>query len=75
MRPHVLALRGEIQCFADAREGIVVGDTAGVARINGSPQPREFRLVLLFLALQRPQRGPDHFAWRSRSVRSQPSSG
>ncbi len=48
--------------FTDAREYIAFGNAAGITRVNGRSQAGKFRLVLLFLALQRPQRGAYHFA-------------
>ena len=60
-RRHVLTMRGEMKHVSDAREGIALGDAAGVALIDGSAQACKFRLVLLFLALQCAQRRTDHF--------------
>jgi hypothetical protein len=47
--------------FTDACEYITLRDPAGVAVVDGRSQPGKFGLILLFLALQRPQRGTDYF--------------
>ena len=60
-RRHGLTMRGEMKRGSDAREGIAFGEAAGVALVDSSAQACKFRLVLLFLALQRAQRRADHF--------------
>lgn len=53
---------GMLQCTPYPLERISLGDSAGVAFINGGPQSGKLRLKLLFLPLQGPQRRADDLA-------------
>jgi hypothetical protein len=45
---------GKVECFADPRKHVALGDTTGVTFIKGSSQSREFRLKSPLFALQGP---------------------
>lgn len=48
--PRLARRRGKLQVFSDTRKHVTLGNTAGVAFINGGAQLGELCLVLLFFA-------------------------
>ena len=46
----------KVQCFADPRKDVALGDPTGIAFINGRAQSGQLRFVLVFLVPQCPQR-------------------
>jgi hypothetical protein len=60
---HSLARRSrKVERFANTREHVTLDETTGVTLVNGITQGFEFRLVLLLVALQGPQRRADYLA-------------
>src|ERR1019366_2008355 len=54
--------RGKLQRLPDTCKCVAPDNPAGVAFVNGRPQRGQLRLVLLFFALQNPQRRAHHLA-------------